>query len=409
MTYNTTSTAKTRVQAPAHLVAVVLFCLLALALLPACSKDQGQDGNDTPTENVYTDSLGRSVILPLELDRVAAADATSQQAILAIAADKIAGLAEELDSAQAKCLGLQANDLPVYGQLHGGAGVFSHEQLVAADPQAIIDIGPSEEGLAEDLDDLQELTGVPVVHINGALDSYGNAFKALGDLLGAHERGREVANYYDWTRSDVMNVLKGIGSSDTPRVAYLLGDDGLSTMPENSTQATVVDAVCTNVMKLDPLDIDDEGTPVSFEQLALWNPDMIIFASQEAYSTLPAQKRWQELDAISNEAYCKVPDTPCNWLSSPAGPNQLLGLIWLANTCYPDRFDSSLKSQVKAYFKSMYGCKLSTKTYKAMLKGATPKSTGVASLTASDDSAATESSTSSSSSKATQESTTQDK
>ena len=131
----------------------------------------------------FTDSLGRTVEIPANIERVAVSGAISQQVMFTFAPDLLVGLCDEMSDAEKTYVGEQYASLPVFGQIYGGKGSFNKEAVAAADPQLIIDIGEAKKGIEEDLDALQESIGVPVVHIEASLSTYGDAYRMMGDLL----------------------------------------------------------------------------------------------------------------------------------------------------------------------------------------------------------------------------------
>lgn len=81
-------------------------------------------------------------------------------------------------------------DLPLLGQLYGGKGELNLETLLAADPDVVIDVGEPKSTMAEDLDGLQEQTGIPFVHIDAYLASMDDTYAMLSDLLAMPTRVR---------------------------------------------------------------------------------------------------------------------------------------------------------------------------------------------------------------------------
>ena len=100
---------------------------------------------------------------------------------------------------------------------------------------------------------------------------------------------------------------------------------------------------------------------------------MIIFGPDSAYDAVAKDSSWQTLSAIKAGNYYEVPGEPYNWLSSPPGVNQVLGLQWFARLCYPDKFDDSIADVVKAYYKTMYNYDLSDSEFNDLTKNSVPK------------------------------------
>ena len=321
----------------------------------------------------FTDSAGRTVEVPANIERVAVTGPISQMAMLTLAPEKLVGLSNELSDAEITYVGSGWADLPVFGQIYGGKGDFNKEAVANADPQIVIDIGEAKKTIVEDLDEVQASIGIPCIHIEATYNTYDQAYTQLGELLGVQDRAKVLADYCATSVKATDDVVTTIPESDRVKVAYLLGDAGLNAMAKGSFQGTVVDAIADNVAVIDNPGGSGMGTETSFEQIALWNPSMIVFAPGSIYDTVGNDASWQTLDAISSGNYYAVPGEPYNWLSSPPGINQVLGYQWFARLCYPDKFSDSVSDIVKDYYKTFYNYDLSDEECAKLVANSTPK------------------------------------
>ena len=321
----------------------------------------------------FTDSLGRTVQVPANIERVAVSGAISQQVMFTFAPDLLVGLCDEMTDAEKTYVGEKYAELPIFGQIYGGKGSFNKEAVAAADPQLIVDIGEAKKGIEEDLDELQTSIGVPVVHIEASLSTYGDAYKMLGELLGRQERAAEIAAYVDDAYASTMAVLDTIPEAERVHAAYLLGDAGLNAMAKGTFQAGVIDAVTDNVAVIEGAKGSGLGSEVSFEQVALWDPQLILFAPEAIYDTVGDDAAWQTIAAVKSGNFYEVPASPYNWISTPPSVNQIMGLQWLSRLCYPDKFTDDIATVTKAYYKNGYGYELSDQECSDLIAKAVPK------------------------------------
>ena len=321
----------------------------------------------------FTDSLGRTVQVPANIERVAVSGAISQQVMFTFAPDLLVGLCDEMTDAEKTYVGEKYAELPIFGQIYGGKGSFNKEAVAAADPQLIVDIGEAKKGIEEDLDELQTSIGVPVVHIEASLSTYGDAYKMLGELLGRQERAAEIAAYVDDAYASTMAVLDTIPEAERVHAAYLLGDAGLNAMAKGTFQAGVIDAVTDNVAVIEGAKGSGLGSEVSFEQVALWDPQLILFAPEAIYDTVGDDAAWQTIAAVKSGNFYEVPASPYNWISTPPSVNQIMGLQWLSRLCYPDKFTDDIATVTKAYYKNVYGYELSDQECSDLIAKAVPK------------------------------------
>lgn len=321
----------------------------------------------------FTDSAGRTVEVPADIERVAITGPISQMCMLTLAPEKMVGLSNELSATEKKYVGTEVASLPVYGQIYGGKGDFNKEAVANANPQVVIDIGESKKSIVEDLDGIQEAIGIPCIHIEASYDSYDAAYEQLGKLLGVEDRAKTLADYCANAHKTTFDAIASIPEADRVKVAYLLGEEGLNVMGKGSFQGTVVDAIADNVCVVEKAGGSGLGSESSFEQIALWNPQMIIFAPDSIYDKVGSDATWQTLSAISSGNYYAVPGEPYNWISSPPGVNQILGYQWFARLCYPDKFSDSMADVVKNYYKTFYNYDMTDDECNTLLAGATPK------------------------------------
>ena len=338
------------------------------------SSDQKSDAQaEAPATRTFTDSLGREVELPAQIDRVAASGPLAQNVLLTIAPEKMVGLATKIADDQAKYLGSEYASLDVFGQIYGSKGDFNKEAVAAADPQVVIDVGEAKDGMKDDLDTLQDQIGIPIVHIASSLDSYDKAYTMLGELLGTTDRAKELADYCKKAYDETTSVMASIPESERANVLYCVGDSGL----KDSYQGQVLDMVANNVAVIDEPSGKGTGNEVSFEQIANWNPGVILFATNgkdagDFYDAAGTDPTWASLDAIQSGSYYQVPKTPYNWLSSPPSVNQVLGMQWLPRVLYPGKFSTSVTDVAKDYYKTFYGYDLTDADIAELMAHAVP-------------------------------------
>lgn len=374
-------TTKRKPRAPRALIACMLC--LGLTVLGGCAQ-QSQEGTPSAggpaqtetTQNetrTFTDSAGRTVEIPAHIDSIAPAGHTATQVLLTMAPEKLVSLSTELNEDQAKYLGSDYADLPVTGAAFGAKGDINKEAVAASGAQILIDTGEMKDGIAEDLDTLQAQLGIPVVVIETKMNDYGKAYEMLGDLLGMEDRGKELSDYCEAAYDETVGIMKSIPESERVNVAYLLGDKGTNTIAKNSYQGQVVDLVANNVADLGKVSGSGAGVEVSMEQLAIWNPEMILFQEGSIYDSVASDPAFAELDAIKNGNYYEVPGAPWCWLNNPPTVNQVLGMQWLPRLLYPERYDDDMYETTANYFKTFYGYDLSESEFNKIAANAQPK------------------------------------
>ena len=130
---------------------------------------------------IFTDSAGREVELPTNIERIVPSGPLGQQILLTIAGDMLVALTNNLTDDEAYYLGEGYQALPVIGQFFGSQDM-NMEELASLAPQVVIDIGEPKGSIAEDMDTITMQTGIPAIFIEADLDKSGDASRTLGQL-----------------------------------------------------------------------------------------------------------------------------------------------------------------------------------------------------------------------------------
>ena len=348
-----------------RLLALLLALVMALSLA-ACGAQSAptEDENTAPETRVFTDSVGREVTVPAQIDKVALSGPMAQIVLFALCPDKLVGIANAWDESAAQYLDTEYYNLPLLGQLYGGKGELNLETLLESGAQVVIDVGEAKDGIAEDLDALQEQTTIPFVHISATLATMDETYTMLGDLLGMPDEAKALADYCRGTYDRALTIADSVEKAN---LLYITGDAGLNVIAQGAYHAEVIDLLSNNLAVVDDPSSKGTGNEVDMEQILNWNPDVILFAPDSIYDTVAEDAAWQGVTAIQNGAYYEVPMGPYNWMGFPPSVQRLLGMLWMAKVLYPAAADFDLYTEAAQYFKLFYHCDLTREQYDALV------------------------------------------
>lgn len=344
-------------------IALILAAVLSLSLF-ACGAEEAEP--EAPATRSFTDSLGRTVTLPEELTKVAVSGPMAQIVLFALCPEKLVGISSQWDESAKEILATEFYNLPVLGQLYGGKGELNLETLLSSGAEIVIDIGEPKDSTKEDLDALQEQSGVPFVHVTMATASAGSAYRLLGELLNMPREAEELASYCEKTYQKMTDLASRV---EKKRVLYCLGDQGLNVIAQGSYHAELLDLMADNLAVVDDPSSKGTGNEVDMEQILLWDPDVIFFAPDSIYGTVASDPVWQQVSAIQKGTYYKVPLGPYNWLGFPPSVQRYLGLLWMSEVLYPEEAGLDFYSEVATYFDLFYHCDLTQEQYDSLLEG----------------------------------------
>ena len=223
------------------IAAVIVLCAISCLWAQASGESMAKDTRELVA---FTDDLGRTVMVPEDIDSVTPTGSTAQVILLTFDPTLIAGLTTGMDEAEYAYHPGLSKDIPVLGTFYGKKANLNKEALIVADPDVVVDIGEIKGSVGEmiaDLDALQEQIGIPVVFIENYLAHSEDTYLRLGELLGDEERARSLAKY----AGDAVDFASLMDQMHGGRITFYYSSavDGLEAIPEGNFHGEVLEAV----------------------------------------------------------------------------------------------------------------------------------------------------------------------
>lgn len=349
----------------------VLFCLV----LPVWAQASYETPN-TPQTIMFTDSCGREVELPANITRVAPSGPAAQMILYSVAPDSLIGWGTKPTEAQKRYIDSKYWNLPVFGQFYGKNNTLNLEALIAADPQVIIDLGDMKATHKQDMDGVQEQTGIPTIFIEANLETFPAAYRQLGKLLGVEYQAEAIASYIEQTVDMAKKNAAAIPEDERLTVMFGTGLTGLDVNAKGSIHAGVIDIIgAENAIEVPNVSSKGGGNTINMEQLIKFNPDIILVTDDGAFNTIGTDPLWQGLDAITNGKFYEIPGEPYNWLASPPSVNRIIGIPWLGNLVYPELYQIDMVQEAKKFYSLFWHYNLTDAEAKQLLQNSTLKAT----------------------------------
>ena len=341
-------------------------CFLIFSLIAAlvgCSGTPTVEGSADATVS-FTDDCGREVELPSDIHRIVATGPLSQIVLYTIAPDMLVGLAAKWSDSAQGIVPEEYRKLPYFGQLYNTANL-NVEELALAAPQVIIDIGRVMSTGSEDMNTLRQQTGIPTIFLAGDNDSLPQTYRSLGKLLKREEAGEKLASFCERVYSRTLSIMEQVGENKVTAL-YIKGEGGTSVLPKGSPHAETLDLLTENLAVVDSPSSKGSGNEVTMEQIALWDPQVILFDADSIYDTAATLDTWSSLSAIAGNRYLEVPEGPWNWMGTPSGAQRYLGMIWLTAQLYPEYCDYDAQAEVMEFYELFCHCQLTQEQYAQM-------------------------------------------
>ncbi|MBQ4280539.1 MAG: ABC transporter substrate-binding protein, partial [Spirochaetales bacterium] len=282
---------------------------------------------------VEGDDLGREVVLPADITRIAPSGSNAQVIVFQIAPEKLVGLSTKLSADEKTIYPSFTHDLPAFGTLYGKKANLNKETMILANPEMVIDVGDikgSVEEMAKELDDVSRDVGVPVIFLEANMDNYPEVFRRLGKLLGYEERAEELAGYYE----AVVSEIEKYSSGKKPTVYITSSNNGLEAVIGGKSHAQCAEKAGAEVVVTSKT-AQSNGS-ISLETLYQLDPDYIFAYTEEGYKTITTSSDWASLKAVKDGNVYLVPNMPHGFIDNPVCSNRIIGLWYLAWVLYPE-------------------------------------------------------------------------
>ena len=307
---------------------------------------------------VFADALGRDVRIDGSVTSVSPLGIGAQAMITALVPNGLASVALDVkgDEEAYDDAGLAGvSGLPESGALNmASADPVSEAAIGSVKPDLLIDAGVPRDGLAEELDELQRVTGVPCVFLDIGFGKLPDAYRLLGRLLFCESRAEELAVFVESALDMAREVASRSGKSC--RALYAPRRDGLSVRSGIEVQLDAMRHVGVEPVT-DAYDMD--ARTVDPVRAAESDPDLVVFGSSASLESLLAKEgsafeAWGRVPAVAQGRFVVCPTLMHSWFGSMVLV-QSLGVLWLARVVFPDACDYDLVGQAGDFYRLFYG------------------------------------------------------
>lgn len=250
----------------------------------------------------------------------------------------------------------------------GGNGWMPNVEAIAAlRPDLVIQWG----GRGDELVAPLRNAGIPVALMvgggNGGTEELAREnISLVANILGKPEKARALFAWRDEVIADVKSTLAAHPAERKPKILHLRSSKGKFTATgEKSYQNFFITLVGgDNVGK--GLGVQAE---VNAEQIAAWNPDLIMLTAAETDAgreTILENEVLSQTTAAKTGRVYKTPNGGYVWDS--ASHESPFTWMWLANLAHPNLFHFDLRAEVKKGFERLYNYSPTEDEIDAVLK-----------------------------------------
>jgi iron complex transport system substrate-binding protein len=340
-------------------------CLWGIGMLAAGTRTHAA----APDTRQLTDAAGRLVTIPARVTRVADPWHANNSVVLMLGgADKIVATTA------------QAQNQPWFRRLYprikqvpaafNAAGEVNVEALIGARPDVIL---MAYDGTLPPWTGAVSAYRVPIVMMpNRSLAELKTTVRMTGEVLGESEArvAAEYLRYLDDNIRRVTSVTSKLKSLERPKVLHTASAGVLTVDGRQS----VIDDWITIAGGINAADVVGLARPVTMEQVAAWNPDVIIVGTapnQQNRQAILDDPRWRQVKAVKD---CRVFVNPSGvYLWDRHSAEAALQVLWAAKTLHPAEFaDLDVGKETRDFYGKYFHYALSDDELNSILHAAPP-------------------------------------
>jgi iron complex transport system substrate-binding protein len=233
------------------------------------------------------------------------------------------------------------------------------EEILAHRPDLVV----MKNFLASRMGEPIERVGVETLYLDlESPEAWREDLSVLGEMFGNPSRAEELIGHLDERIEAVEGPLADLGDEERPSTLFLYwsvkdGTAAVNVPPLSWMQTRLVEMAGGTPVWRDA-DLGDRWTKTNIEQIAAWNPDVIVVAAYHtnadaAVDAILADPVWASLDAARNGRIYAFPADYYSWDQPDA--RWLLGLSWLAGVLHPDRFpDRDDEAEIRSFYRDFF-------------------------------------------------------
>jgi len=183
-------------------------------------------------------------------------------------------------------------------------------------------------------------------------DRLKEAMQLTGQIFGpnALAQAETWIKYYEGVFATVRDATAGLDDEDRPHVLFT-GTEPTRVASGEMYQTDIIQAAGGISASGD---LTGYWNDVNLEQIAVWNPDVIIVPPYggASVSAIIDSPEWQILEAVQAGRVFQMPKLVVPW-DTPA-PDSALGIVWLAQRLHPDLVDLDCGSEAEYFYSTFY-------------------------------------------------------
>lgn len=232
------------------------------------------------------------------------------------------------------------------------------EQIAAVQPDLVI----LKSYLAETVGKPIEALNIPVVYVDFETpEQYTRDLAILGKVFQNDAQAQELASFYENNVNSIQTALNDV--TEKPKVLMLYYNDKDGAVAFNVPPMAWMQTKMVELAGGEPVwgsaNPGKGWTTVTLEQIAAWDPDQIYIISylkdsSDIAAGLKTDPQWSALRAVKENHLHGFPADIYSWDQSDS--RWILGLSWLAAHLHPEKFPQfDILQEAQDFYQKLYG------------------------------------------------------
>ena len=361
-------------------VVLAIACLLTAGCTSSASRSASGDAGVSVNASVssggevlagmqmVTDSVGRTVAVPVACERIAALDSFAAEALVMAGAGPNMVAAPNGVSSDVILRQVYPSIVDMPAPMSGGS--VNIESLWSLKPDVVL----VKSSLYYSKDEIAKLDkmGVPYLVVGySTIEEQIAALEMIGSFLPGEqsERMAKIVGAYRDGVSRVEACAAKIPPSDVVRVYHSINQAVLTDGSSSIGADWISRTGAVNVSANEAPTTDRGDYRATLEQVFLWDPDVVICNEATTVDYLLSDSKWTGLRAVTERNVYPIPIGATRW-GQRGSVETWFAMIWLGKQVYPGYYaDFDLQGDVVAFYRDVLGVEVDDALYEQMISG----------------------------------------
>lgn len=344
---------------------IISILLILIVTVTGCSQVNIDKNKDIET-HVIVDSIGRSVEVPKNVERIGCMYTVSGHVVTMLGAgEKIVAVTNGLKRDK---LLHKINPSILNTVTAKSSGSINIEELIKVNPDVVLVdrvIGTNE----KEREKLEKFN-IPYLIVDfHSIKEQQYLVEMIGKVVGNEEKASEFNNFYDEIIKEVKTITDTIPEEEKFKVYHSVNEVLRTDASESLGMEWTTIAGCNNVSRDMNLEAEADDYYTNVEQILLLNPEVMLVNEQGVDEYIRTQPMFSPLDAVVNDRVYLLPVGISRW-GHTTSIETVLAIPYTVKKLYPDYSESiDVENITKDFYEKFFNYSLSEEELDQLMSG----------------------------------------